>query len=287
MFGDWNTRGIATKSRWDANYDKDVLRANFAWSPDSRYLAQIQTVMGEERTAITRLAIFDIKTGEMQIIARLSSILDEVGYAVFWFDEGLVLYSDFPGEDIGDEDTITVMNPDGSILHTWNVERDLNRENPIHYEGKDYLYFGGEYIYDVSTNEYTLFEGAVGLVSAAAPNTSLVVEACIYDTYSTTWDVYSAQGEKLITFENSSSFRLSPDGQQLAYLSPEKFDDINFSFNLSEETNISIYSGHGDRAADYQTETGDTVQTPNMLWGRMIYTITEVGAHDCLRSALG
>lgn len=275
IFGRWKTRSVKTLGRrGGGGYTSESdLYADLAWSPDSRYLAQLQTVMGEERSALTRLAIFDVTTGEMTIIARLGSILDEVGYGIFWFEEGIVLYSDLPGEDAND--TITVMDPEGNTLYTWDIERKLNFENPIHHEGKNYLNMGWEYIYDVSTNELIRYEGTIAAVSAVSPETSLIVEDCPESQFQPVWDIYSSSGDKLLRMENTTQPVPAPDGQEVAYV----------TYNQAHAVSVLFFDG--ENASFYQPETEKSFFTQNLIWGPKIYTLTPVGAEECLRHPMG
>jgi hypothetical protein len=274
IFGRWIAEPVETLASWtnDRYGSPSQLRADLAWSPDSRFLAQLQTVMGEERSALTRLAIFDVTTGEMRIIARLGSILDGIGYAVFWLDEGLVIYSDYPDEDVAD--TITVMDSEGAILHTWEVERDLNFENPIRYEGKQYLHFGWQYLYDVTTNKFINYEGTLAAVSAVSLEDSLIVEDCPELPFEYVWDIYSPEGKKIRRIEQTAQPTFSPDGQQLVYI----------TYN-AENGNVTFFNG--ESVSFYDTNTSTDFYAHNLVWGPRTYTITSIGDHECLRNPAG
>jgi hypothetical protein len=274
IFSRWKANPVKTLASWmsDRYGAPGQLRADLVWSPDSRYLAQLQTVMGEERSALTRLAIFDVTTGEMRIIARLGSILDGIGYAIFWLDEGLVIYSDYPDEDAAD--TITVMDSEGTILHTWEVERDLNFENPILYEGKQYLHFGWQHLYDVTTNKFINYRGTLATISAAAPQDSLIVEDCPESPFQYIWDIYSPQGDKLLRINQTAQPTFSPDGQQLVY--------ITYS---AENGNVTFFDGKS--VSFYDTNTSTDFYAQNLIWGPRTYTITSIGDDECLRNPAG
>ncbi len=232
-----------------------------AWSPESDRIAQVQTVITDGRyPGEMRLVVYDLATGHESMIAELGE--PETGYAVFWFDAGIVLYRDLEE----DNDRVTVFTTDGTILHEWTIASGQPaHENPVRHQGEDYLAFGQWSIFDVTTGEFSSIDGTIALVSANAPDDSLLLEACDdRENLRPTWDVYSAAGEKLTNLRQISTPKLSPDGQQLAYVTDRA---------------VTIFDGAEARPIDTVTPfMGFSVE-----WGAMVYTFTSIGANECGR----
>src|SRR5690606_36646175 len=121
-------------------------------SPDSQKIAQVQTVVSNgQHPGTVRLVVYDLATQAMTTVAELGS--PGTGYAVFWFEVGIVLYSD-PAEGA---DRVTVFAADGKVLHEWELDehRTLAHENPVRYQGGGYLAFPQWSVLDVTTGEFT------------------------------------------------------------------------------------------------------------------------------------
>jgi hypothetical protein len=262
--------GVRTNRAWDdPNAVSGSRLSHFlAWSPDSSHIAQVQTlVVDGQYPGTVRLVVYDATTGEMSVIAELGA--PEAGYAVFWFADGIVLYAD-PREGA---DMVTVYTPDGDVIQEWELDEfaTLGHENPVRYEGRDYLAFPQWSLLDVATGERTPVEGTIALVSASAPADSLVLEACDdREALQPTWDVYTAAGEKLTNLARISTPALSPDGSRVVYADYEA------------DRAVTIFDG----ADSYQL---GQVAFPaeSVLWGATVYTITTVGMDDCNRIAQG
>jgi hypothetical protein len=264
--------GIRTQRAWDdptAAFGSRLF-AYVAWSPDSQQIAQVQTVVSNgQHPGTVRLVVYDLATQAMTTVAELGS--PGTGYAVFWFEVGIVLYSD-PAEGA---DRVTVFAADGKVLHEWELDehRTLAHENPVRYQGGDYLAFPQWSVLDVTTGEFTPVTGTMALVSAEAPDQSLVLEACDNrDTLQPTWDIYNAQGEKLTNLERISTPALSPDGQQVVYA------------DYTVDRHIKVYDGLVSRFWDMQNVA---FPAQEIVWGAMTYTLTTIGMDDCNRTARG
>lgn len=269
--GDYNN-GVRTDRGWDEpnNVFGSRLRQYLAWSPDSSQIAHIQTIVSDGNyPGEVRLVVFDVETGEMSILEELGR--PNPGYAVFWLEEGIVLYTD-PKEG---NDTITVYSPDGEVLNEWDLgNRYIAHENPMRVDGKDYIVFPQWNLFDLTTGEFTYLQGALALASAREPETSLHIEACDdREKLQPTWDVYSPDGEKLVNLTRAGSVTLSPDGQQVVYYD---WDDRSVMVFDGEETQpFSIKN------------TPSTFRVQAVIWGATVYTITPVGAEDCFRLPRG
>lgn len=261
--------GVNTSRAWD---DPNAifggrLTAFLAWSPDSQQIAQVQTVVSDgQYPGKSRLVVFDVASGDMAMTAELGR--PGPGYAVFWFDAGIVLYTDPPEGG----DTVTVYAPDGDVLYQWEVgARILAHENPVRYEGRDYLAFPQWSLYDVATGDFMPVEGTIARVSASNPAQSLALEACDdRDELRPTWDIYSADGDHLANLRHVSTPTLSPDGSQGVYV------------DYDSGRVVTVFDGDASIPL-----TGSSFAAESVLWGAAIYTITSVGAADCHRTARG
>lgn len=265
QFYNGTSGGVRTNRAWD---DPNSIGGSrlfhfLAWSPESDQITQVQTVVTDGRyPGEARLVVYDVATGSESVIAELGE--PETGYAVFWFDAGIVLYAD-PSEGT---ESITVFAPDGTILHEWTIASgQLAHENPVRHRGEDYLVFGKWSIFDVTTGEFSSVDGTIARVSANAPNDSLVLEACDdRENLRPTWDVYSATGEKLTNLTRVSRPTLSPDGQRVAFVN-------------HENRAVTIFGG----AEAHSVDTATPFTAQSVVWGATVYTFTSVGADECGR----
>jgi hypothetical protein len=211
------------------------------------------------------MVVYDVAAGSESVIAELGE--PKTGYAVFWFDAGIVLYADPP--EGGDE--ITVFMPDGAILYEWALisPQGLAHENPVRFLGRDFLAFPKWSIYDVTTGTFTLLDATIARVSANMPENSLVIQACDdRENLRPTWDVYSAAGEKLTNLTQISAPTLSPDGQKVAYVD-------------YEDRAVTIFDGLEARPLDLGQ--GTRFEAQSVIWGATVYTLTPIGSYECGR----
>jgi hypothetical protein len=203
----------------------------------------------------------------MSVIADLGDY--GPAFAVFWFDAGIVLYTD-PHE--ARDDSITLYSPDGQVHQQWQLAgQTLAHENPVRYKGHDYLAFPQWNLYDVATGHLMYVPGTLAVVSAANPDESLVLQACNNrEALEPTWDVYSFDGFSLGKLSDISRPTLSPDGTELAFIS------------YANNNAVMINDGVGVRQVGEIPFPADSV-----LWGATIYTITPIGEADCGRAAQG
>lgn len=267
--------GLRTDGQWDdpTTVLGSILFANVAWSPDSRTIAHLQSVVTDQdyQHPTVRLVTFDVESGEENLIAEFQNGIgdEETGYAVFWLEEGIVLYSLSP-EIKG---LISVYAPDGELLHTWTPRSNLlSYENPVHYEGKDYILFGDWHLFDASTGEGFNAPGTLAMVSADDPETSLIAKPCInHPSFDVVWDMYTPEGEKVVQIETASPIALSPDGQQVV--------------SITHDREITIFDG--ENMVPFKDDRGQTFTSLDPVWGASVYTLTPIGAEECERTPRG
>jgi hypothetical protein len=226
-------------------------------------LAYLQAVAGGSASGTTRLRVFDLDSGESRTLTEIERAF--AGYGVFWFETGIVLYTQPEFEET--QGTLQVFNPDGILINeiTLDGENALVHENPMLVDGKYWLAFEAGTMYrllDLATGVYTSVEGNAARISALVPDDSLRLYAHTTTDKFTVWEVYRPEGGVALDIAEGYGFSISPDGQSVSYVSPPTLDQVMFW----DGSLFLLLAPNSGVDADYT------------VWGPTVYTVsTAVG----------
>ncbi|MCA9906336.1 MAG: hypothetical protein KC547_20915, partial [Anaerolineae bacterium] len=217
-----------------------VYRASFglaaAWSPAGTEFAYIERIVVPNAPVRQQLLVYDAVNREDRLLTQVIEPETLPGN-VIWTDAGIVAGT-------------SLYSPDGDQVETPYLHGGVMSEYPLVLDGTLYVTVnrrghpapeGSVFLFDLLAGEYFSADGYISVVSATAPETSLVLLNYLTDTRPE--GVYTRDGTRIFKPSVSAPFPvdfvLSPDGLSFSYV--EIGSGARGSIVINEDGTETVY----------------------------------------------